>query len=1068
MNLLSISSAAGIAGWLADFYQATGLLLLFPLVARRWIRQPAHRLTLAWIVGFESLALAAICALPGWPRVSLHSPRDAKAVVNSPAFVENDPAPLPEPHRVKRLPRELAGPTSSHPVIDAPCEAAEPVAPPAVSRRVWSWTEMLAAAYLAGAAAAGLWLGCGAAAAAGVCRGARPAGDSLRAELAKLTGPRRGPRLLISRRVKSAVALGLLRPTIVLPDSLAQASPRVLRAVLAHEWAHVRNGDLWLLALTRALSLLLFAHPLFWWLRRTIRADQELLADAAAAGDDRPGYAEELVRLLRESIGPPPVAVSASVGIWEGRSQLSRRIAMLLDETFRIQFTVSRRWQCAAAGVLLVPGAALSLTTFQPARARGEAPNSFAVADQASPSVLPSGETATVAGVDLYGDPLPSGAIARLGTVRYPFLHPIAFAPDSRTIIGILGAFTPDESLSASIGRLDARTGKLVRNENPGGKFHHGSVVTPDGKIAVAVERILFGKLGETGPPSFRLTWRDTATGEQLAWVPCDHNDWLRCVSADGNIAVTGNPNMNATIRIWDRKTRKQTDGFHMKHGDQCSAISPDGKSVAFVTWEEGVRLWSFAAGQAPKTILASSKGFQPFKVTFSPDGKTLAVGGFRGDLKLVDVASARVFRTFKWKHPCPDAITFSPDGRRIALADAGVSNDHLAVWELASGKLLHHVDGFSGGGVNGMAFSPDGHFLAVGRDSLKVWDLASGECLSDRFPGHSGWIEPAVFLGRSNTVATAGGDGAVRLWDARTGRQKLSIQQEDSIIRDLAVSPDGKLLATSLPTGFVLDEMGEDGCAVRIWDAETGKKLHELAGRKKLKEVWRLNFSADGKRLAGVDTGGIVRVWNVDDGSLTSEIELESGLRTNSSVRDDPFGEEDMSHSLFSPDDDWIVINGREAKVRVFSVKTGKELQTFGDDGVEALHMAMTQDEKRLLAIEYGVRIQPKVYEVRLWDLSSGKEIWHQNLPPDLPSGVSLGGPLAISADGARFAVPVAAATMEIKIGDLATGQFLQTIKLDHQPRSMTFSPDGRLLVAGMYDGTAITWYVSQSAAAR
>jgi len=118
-----------------------------------------------------------------------------------------------------------------------------------------------------------------------------------------------------------------------------------LRAVLSHEWAHLRHRDLWLLALGRCLLAVFFAHPLFWWLRRAIRNDQELLADAAAAGDNRHDYAEELIRLIRKTTQPSPMAFSAAMGIWEGSSQLTRRISMLLDDTFRVHPTGSRRWR---------------------------------------------------------------------------------------------------------------------------------------------------------------------------------------------------------------------------------------------------------------------------------------------------------------------------------------------------------------------------------------------------------------------------------------------------------------------------------------------------------------------------------------------------------------------------------------------------------------------------------------------------------------------------------------------------------------------------------------------------
>ncbi len=163
------------------------------------------------------------------------------------------------------------------------------------------------------------------------------------------------------------MAVGLLRPTILLPAKMVEGgSPRDVRTLLAHEWAHVRNGNLWLLALRRSLLVALFAHPLFWWLRRAIRDDQECLADADAAGEDRRAYAEQLLGWVRLGPAAPLARVWAGLGIWESTSQLSRRIATLLDERFRVRPGGSRRRRCQIAAALLAAGAALSMVTLEP------------------------------------------------------------------------------------------------------------------------------------------------------------------------------------------------------------------------------------------------------------------------------------------------------------------------------------------------------------------------------------------------------------------------------------------------------------------------------------------------------------------------------------------------------------------------------------------------------------------------------------------------------------------------------------------------------------------------------
>lgn len=372
MNLLSHFSAIGLVGWLADFYLPATLLMLVAIVARRWVRQPAQRLTVHWIVAVELAVLAAVCAMPFWPRISLRGATAQKSAVETPRAAEDPlsvPAPLPRT-AFPRLPRAV-------PEFDAPATPGveQPIVPLVAPPARWSWLEMAAAAYLATAGLVVAWLIWGAVAAARVCRHSENAPESWREELARIVGDdRRAPRLLVSSRVKTAVALGLRRPTILLPAGLVEGgSPQAIRAILTHEWAHIRNGDLWLLALGRCLLVLLFPHPLLWWLRREIRGDQELLADAAAAGDNRPAYAEELLRLVRKTAYPSPLAASVAVGIWESSSQLSRRIAMLLDESFRVEPRASRRWRYRALGLLVLLGAACSLLTLQPARSAGQA-----------------------------------------------------------------------------------------------------------------------------------------------------------------------------------------------------------------------------------------------------------------------------------------------------------------------------------------------------------------------------------------------------------------------------------------------------------------------------------------------------------------------------------------------------------------------------------------------------------------------------------------------------------------------------------------------------------------------
>jgi len=360
--------------WLVDFYITASLLLVAVLGAMWLIRQPAHRLAVAWGATLGLLALGVICTLPAWPRVECSAMfARSTAVVSSPRHDAPTPAiPIRSRDPMETADRRLAEMPAVEAGGELPTELAQiETAPPAQTSPRWmlrEWRSLMVGLFLVGVALVGFWLSCGMVQTLLLCRGACEAPVSLRAELSRVAGAgKRIPRLLLSPAVGNAVALGLFKPTILLPVRFVEeASTDDLKAALAHEWSHVRNGDLWLLAAGRCLLLVLFAHPLYWLLRRRIRDDQEALADAAAAlNTDPKDYAERLLGWARRD-AQGPTRMAAALGIRERPSQLSRRIRMLLDRRFRVEPECSRRWRCSCLAVVAVAALSLSLLTVRP------------------------------------------------------------------------------------------------------------------------------------------------------------------------------------------------------------------------------------------------------------------------------------------------------------------------------------------------------------------------------------------------------------------------------------------------------------------------------------------------------------------------------------------------------------------------------------------------------------------------------------------------------------------------------------------------------------------------------
>ncbi len=138
-------------------------------------------------------------------------------------------------------------------------------------------------------------------------------------DLAQRMGLSRRVRLLVSDRAQSPLAMGWLKPAILLPASaLLALSPDALEAVLAHELAHLRRNDYLANLLQTLAEALLFFHPAAWWLSRQIRDTREHCCDDAAAallGDPLP-LAEGLAVLaaLRRAPTDPEPALAAARG----------------------------------------------------------------------------------------------------------------------------------------------------------------------------------------------------------------------------------------------------------------------------------------------------------------------------------------------------------------------------------------------------------------------------------------------------------------------------------------------------------------------------------------------------------------------------------------------------------------------------------------------------------------------------------------------------------------------------------------------------------------------------------
>lgn len=279
----------------------------------------------------------------------------------------------------------------------------------------------------------------------------------------------------------------------------------------------------------------------------------------------------------------------------------------------------------------------------------------------------------------------------------------------------------------------------------------------------------------------------------------------------------------DGSLRVW-----AVASGVPIKHlpgsGGAMTAAS-------VVNCDDGAFASSFADGSTSRAnttsrwvlerTLGGESAASPFvdrvnAVRFSPDGKTLAVGGGEptrsGDISLWDVESGNLIKEWKERHS--DAVLsldFSPDGKQLASGGA----DKLArVTDIASGKLLNVFEGHTHH-VLGVSFRADGRVLATagGDRAVVVWDMISGE-RKVKIEGWSKEVTSVQFIGATNQILTSAGDNLVRIVNDGGGQ-----------VRAIANLPDFMQSAASSANASVIIGGGEDS-VLRIWNGTTGQEL--------------------------------------------------------------------------------------------------------------------------------------------------------------------------------------------------------------------------------------------------
>lgn len=306
------------------------------------------------------------------------------------------------------------------------------------------------------------------------------------------------------------------------------------------------------------------------------------------------------------------------------------------------------------------------------------------------------------------------------------------------------------------------------------------------------------------------------------------------------------------------RADTREALGFFLGYSKAVNAVALSGRQAVSGGQDNMLRLWDIETGLLLRTFDVQANRIAA--VAFSPDGREILTAA--GDkLRLWSVADGQSVRAMEGHAGEVLSAAFSPDGRK---AVSGGQDKTVRLWDAQTGELLKTFEGHESD-VLSVAFSADGlRLLSASKDkTLKLWDVEKGEPIKT-LEGHAGAVTSAVFSPDGRQAVSGSADGSVKLWDLETGQPLKTFEGHAGDVLSVALSGDGLRILS-----------GAKDKTLKLWNAQTGEPIKTLEGHGEA--VTSAMFSSDGHTAVSGSADKTLKLWDLDKGVIKNAIDLGS-----------------------------------------------------------------------------------------------------------------------------------------------------------------------------------------------